>query len=387
MAYLYDEAGIIERSLALDEIRAAIAEARALGRRIWIDVESPDRLSVARVLGAALELHPLSVDVLAAHDHRTSVDEFPTFAHVIMEIVHVDHVLVFEKVDVLLGGDWLVTVQDRPGDCFDGSRRRLREDAAFRSRTIPFLLHSLALSVCHSYQTVLARFGTRLEQLEMRLIARPSAGLIHRIHAAKRDLRGLRRAVVPLRESIETLFYANRRWSGAGQSEIACGPDLYLALREMHDGLGGILDILDAYRDAAQNLTDLYVTSASNRVNDILRVLTIISTIFIPLSFVAGIYGMNFEHMPETKWEYGYPFALAIMGIIAAVLLVYFWRKGWLRRGEPKRLASVTGHAAGHPHAPAGASVVTPSITRTTSFFDEPKPPVPSAPPEATSER
>jgi magnesium transporter len=292
--------------------------------------------------------------VLAAHDHRTSVDEFPTFAHVIMEIVHVDHVLVFEKVDVLLGGDWLVTVQDRPGDCFDGSRRRLREDAAFRSRTIPFLLHSLALSVCHSYQTVLARFGTRLEQLEMRLIARPSAGLIHRIHAAKRDLRGLRRAVVPLRESIETLFYANRRWSGAGQSEIACGPDLYLALREMHDGLGGILDILDAYRDAAQNLTDLYVTSASNRVNDILRVLTIISTIFIPLSFVAGIYGMNFEHMPETKWEYGYPFALAIMGIIAAVLLVYFWRKGWLRRGEPKRLASVTGHAAGHPHAPAG---------------------------------
>ncbi len=364
MAFLYDEGGVIECPLALDQIRGALAEAKAAKRRIWIDIESADRVAIANALSGAMDLHPLSIDVILTHDHRTSVDEFPGFAHIIMEIVHVDHVLLFEKVDVLLGADWILTVQDRPGDCFDRTRARLRDDAAFRSRSTPFLLHALAESVTGSYQNVLGRFGTRLEQLELRLIARPTAGLIHRIHAAKRDLRGLRRAVVPLRESIETLFYATRRWSGAGQAEVACGPDLYLALREMHDGLGGILDVLDAYRDATQNLTDLYITSASNRVNEILRVLTIISTIFIPLSFVAGVYGMNFQHMPELSWRYGYPFALGIMVLIAAGLLVYFGRKGWLRQADPRHLAPPSGARTGH-------TMATPSITRSTAFFDD----------------
>jgi magnesium transporter len=348
--YTYDASGLTEERCELHAIGELLHSARANGKRIWIDIESPDRRHVAAALAPQLDLHPLSVDVLISHNHRTSVDEFPGLAHIIMEIVHVDHMLAFEKVDLLLCGDWLVTVQDRPGDCFDRARRRLRDEAAFRSRTIAFLLHELGVAVCASYQGVLVRFGQRLEQLETRLIGRPSPGLIHRIHAAKRDLRGLRRAVLPLRESIETLFYANRRWSGAGQAEAACGPDLYLALREMHDELGGVLDILDAYRDATQNLTDLYITSASNRVNDILRVLTIISTIFIPLSFVAGIYGMNFDVMPELRWPYGYAFALGIMALIAGALLLYFWRKGWLRKADVVR---------------------TPSITKATSFFDE----------------
>ncbi len=351
-AYLYDAAGLEERHGELESIATLVAEARAKGQRIWIDVESADRQRLAEAIGQQLKLHPLATDVLRTHDHRTSVDEFPGFTHVIMELVHVRQSLGFEKVDLLLTGDALVTVQDRPGDCFDVARRRLREEAEFRARSIPFLLHELGSSICDSYHRVLLRFGERLEQLESRLIARPAPGLIHRVHAAKRDLRGLRRAVVPLRESIETLFPANRRWSGPVQSAATIDSDLYLALRELHDELGGILDILDAYRDAAQNLTDLYVTSTSNRVNDILRVLTIISTIFIPLSFVAGVYGMNFEHMPELRWKYGYAWALAVMAAIAGGLLVYFWRKGWLKKGDIPRI---------------------PSITKTTSFFDEVK--------------
>jgi magnesium transporter len=365
-AHLYDESGCEERSLAGPEIGPLIEEARGSGRRLWLDIEGSDREEIAQILASAMPIHPLSADILRSHAHRTSVDEFPGCAHIIMEVVHVDHILIFEKVDVLLGDGWLATVQDRPGDCFDGIRDRLRREGAFRTRTMPFLLHALAESVCQSYQVVLHRFGGRLEQLETRLIARPNPGLIHRIHAAKRDLRGLRRAVVPLRESIETLFYANRRWSGAGQAELACGPDLYLALRETHDALGSIVDILDAYRDAAQNLTDLYVTSASNRVNDILRVLTIISTIFIPLSFVAGIYGMNFERMPELRWRYGYPVALSIMAVIAIALLGYFWRKGWLRHADHRRA-----ERGGHAHGATSTPSITPSITRPTSFFED----------------
>jgi magnesium transporter len=362
--YLYDESGLVERRCELGSIRSLLESARAEGRRVWVDIESADRLHMASQLAAQLDLHPLSVDVLVSHRHRTSVDEFPSsghlssghlsseqlFSHIIMEIVHVKHVLGFEKVDFLLGPDWLVTVQDQPGDCFDPVRRRLREEPAFRARPTSSLFHAVGRAVCDSYHAVLAPFGQRLEHLESRLISRPSAGLIHRIHAAKRDLRGLRRAVVPLRESIETLFYANRRWPGASEAGSSANIELSLALRELHDELGGVLDVLDAYRDAAQNLTDLYVTSASNRVNEILRVLTIISTIFIPLSFVAGVYGMNFDHMPELRWRYGYALALGLMAIIAAVLLVYFARKGWLRKSDVPRV---------------------PSITRATAFFDE----------------
>jgi magnesium transporter len=345
--FVYDADGVRESRTSIEDLGRIIAS----GASVWADIEDADRGRVVALLARVLDIHPLSQDVLLARDHRPSVDEFPGFAHVIVDLVHLRQTMHFEKVDMLVGPTWLVTVQDHPGDCFDEARRRLRNEAGFRARPTAYLLHALMESVCGEYHRILAKFGQRLEQLELRLIARPTPGLIHRIHAAKRDLRGLRRAVVPLRESIETLFYTNRRWHGGAPSESPCGPDFHLALREVHDELGGVLDVLDAYRDATHNLGDLYVTSASNRVNDILRVLTIISTIFIPLSFVAGIYGMNFERMPELGWRFGYPMALLVMAAIASVLLLYFHRKGWLRGGERQR---------------------TPSITRTTSFFEDP---------------
>ncbi|MDZ4754224.1 MAG: magnesium/cobalt transporter CorA [Phycisphaerae bacterium] len=350
--FLYDERGVDERRTTIGALADLIAQAKREDRRIWADMEIADRGAAVHELCRVLGVHPLSEDVLVARDHRPSVSEFPGFTHVIIEIVHVTHSMHFEKVDMLIGPNWLITVQDHPGDCFDGPRRRLRDEPEFRTRDTPLLLHALAESICLDYHRVLGRFGHRLEQLEVRLITRPAASLIHRIHAAKRDLRGFRRAIVPLRDSIETLFYANRRWMPVNNGEAAGGPELQLALREIHDELGGVIDVLDAYRDATQNLTDLYVTSASNRVNEILRVLTIISTIFIPLSFIAGVYGMNFRVFPELQWRYGYPLVLGVMLLVAAVLLSYFYRKGWLRRGDRVR---------------------TPSIMRTTSFLDESK--------------
>lgn len=334
--FLYDSESVDERA----DVALADLPGLLLGpRRVWADLEHADVPVVVPELARLLNLNPIAEGVLLERDHRPSVDEYDTFAHVIIEVVHVRHQLEFEKVDILVGGNWLVTVQDRPGDCFGDVRRKLRTSAKFRSLAMPFLLHALCESACRDYHRVLDRFGQRLEQLEMRLVNRPVPAMIHRIHAAKRDLRGVRRAVVPLRESIETLFYSNRRWT----SERASAPsDLPLALREIHDELGGVLDVLDAYRDAMQNLTDLYLSSLSNRVNEILRVLTVISTIFIPLSFVAGVYGMNFDRMPELHWRYGYPLVLAIMALVGLCMLVYFWRKGWLRRSHMPRLPTIT---------------------------------------------
>ncbi|MDZ4831771.1 MAG: magnesium/cobalt transporter CorA [Phycisphaerae bacterium] len=343
--FIYDEQGAEERhGVALSEFPALVSS----GRRVWADIEAADRAAVVPELATLLNLNPISVDVLLTRDHRPSVDEFSTYAHVIVELVHVQDMLEFEKVDVLVGPNWIITVQGRPGDCFGDVRKRLRESSGFRSLTVPYLLHALCESAARDYHRVLGRFGHRLEQLELKLITRPVPAMIHRIHAAKRDLRGFRRAVVPLRESIETLFFSNKRWVA---TNIAATSELPLALREIHDELGGVLDVLDAYRDATQNLSDLYLNSLSNRVNDVLRVLTIISTIFIPLSFVAGVYGMNFENMPELKTRWGYPAALGLMATMAGGLLIYFWRKGWLRKSDVPKV---------------------PSITRATSFSDEP---------------
>ncbi|MFO0828500.1 MAG: magnesium/cobalt transporter CorA [Phycisphaerales bacterium] len=347
--FVYDRAGAEERrEVALAELPALIAS----GRSVWADIEDADRAAVVPELSTMLALNPITEEVLLARDHRPSVDEFERFAHVIIELVHVRHSIEFEKVDILVGPNWLITIQDRPGDCFGEVRQRLRGSAGFRSLATPYLLHALCESACREYHRVLHRFGHRLEQLEVRLIAKPIPGMIQRIHAAKRDLRGLRRAVVPLRESIETLFFSNRSWiAPTATASLGSAPDLHIALREIHDELGGVLDVLDAYRDAAQNLSDLYLNSLSNRVNEVLRVLTIISTIFIPMSFVAGVYGMNFEFMPELHRRWGYPAALLLMAAIAAALLVYFWRKGWLRKSDMPRI---------------------PSITRTTAFVDDP---------------
>lgn len=349
--FLYDRDGIEERrSVSVEELPALLAS----GRRTWIDFEATDRAFVVPALAKMIELHPLVEENLLTRDHRTSVDEYPGFAHLIVELVHLEKVLRFEKVDILvsLGGpaEWLVTVQDHPGDCFGVVRERLRTSPSFRAMPQPYLLHALCESACRDYLRVLGRFGTRLEHLEMRLISKPMPGLLQRIHAAKRDLRAFRRAVVPLRESIETLFYSVRRFSQAEAENAARSPHLPIALREIHDELGGVLDVLEAYRDATQNLSDLYLTSLSNRVNEVLRVLTIISTIFIPLSFVAGVYGMNFQYMPELTKVWGYPAVLAVMAAMAGAMLLYFWRRGWLRKSDIPRL---------------------PSITRTTSFFEE----------------
>jgi magnesium transporter len=342
--FVYDADSVEERrDVTISELQALLKGSK----KVWADLEHADVPAVVAELARILDLNPITEGILLARDHRPSVDEFDHFAHVIIELVHVRDALDFEKVDLLVGDDWLISVQDRPGDCFGDVRQRLRDDRRFRTLSMPFLLHALAESSCKEYHRVLNRFGDRLESLETRLMTKPTPTLIHRIHAAKRDLRGFRRAVVPLRESIETLFYSNRRWTSA---RAETQRDLSLALREIHDELGGVLDILEAYRDAAHNLTDLYVSSLSNRVNEVLRVLTIISTIFIPLSFVAGVYGMNFEHMPELRWRYGYPLALALMAAIAGGLLYYFYRKGWLRKNDVPRL---------------------PSITRTTGFFED----------------
>jgi len=334
-------AGATPESLAA-ALEPWIRDARAT----WIDIETDDRALVAAALGRLVPLHPIVSDVLVQRDHRPAIDRYPGLVHVILDLAHAERTLSFEKVDTLLGDRWLVTVGGRPDGIFDPIRMRLRRGDALRALGMPFLLHALVEAMCQADVRLLDRLGTRMEKLELGLITRPGPGGLQRIHAVKRDLRGLRRSVVPLMESATT-FLQNRRLG-----EPPLHDDLDMAVREIHDELASVGDILDAYRDAAQNLAELYASSVSNRLNEIMRTLAIISTVFIPLNFVAGVFGMNFERMPGTDSPAGFWVAMGLMAALAAAVVAISWRQGWLRSPT--------------------ARTRTPGITRN-SHFDEPE--------------
>jgi magnesium transporter len=201
-------------------------------------------------------------------------------------------------------------------------RERLRHARGrLRNAGADYLAYALIDSVIDSYYPILEATGEQVERLEDELAVRSDTALVGRIHEVKRDLLGLRRIIWPLREMINALIRDR-------SPRITESTQPYL--RDCYDHAITLLDIVETYRDIAAGLHDLYLSSMSNRLNEIIKVLTIISTIFIPLSFIASVYGMNFEFMPELKWRYGYALVLGLMGAVAAVLLTYFWRKGWI---------------------------------------------------------
>jgi magnesium transporter len=226
-----------------------------------------------------------------------------------------------------LGPNFVVTFQEKPGDCFGNVRQRLRAGKGLLRKSGPdYLAYALLDAVVDGYFPVLEVYGERLEHLEDQIVADMPADCLLRIHDLRRDLLTLRRAVWPLREAINTLL----RDAETIQKETR------LYLNDCYDHTVQIMDLVETYREIASGLMEVYLSSMGNRLNEVMKMLTIIATIFIPLTFIAGIYGMNFDteaspwNMPELEWAYGYPACLLFMATIAGILLAYFRRRGWI---------------------------------------------------------
>jgi magnesium transporter len=225
----------------------------------------------------------------------------------------------------------LLTFIEDPGDCFESVRTRLRGGGPLRESGPGYLAYSLIDAVVDAYFPVVETFAERLDRLEDRVIARPSRRAVAEIHAAKHSLRSLRRIVWPLREAVNSLVR---------DPSPLIDDNTRVHLRDCYDHLVQIIDLVETYRELCSDLTDLYLSSLSNRMNEVMKVLTIIATLFMPLSFITGLYGMNFHtersrwNMPELDWLYGYPFALGMMALTALGMLWYFWHKGWLSNGK-----------------------------------------------------
>ena len=318
----YDADHLDARPLpALDEL-GALPEAPAV---TWINLDGVHDVQLVERLGERFGLHPLVLEDIVNTGQRPKAEDHDDFFFATLKMMRVGaegRALPSEQVSLVVGPNYVLSFQERPGDVFDPVRDRLRAGRGrIRRAGAGYLAYALLDVIVDNYFAVLEHFGEQTEALEEEVLGDPGPEVQHQINHLRRSLISTRRAIWPVRELLATL---DRSDSPLIASET------HRFLRDVYDHAVQVIDILESLREVLAGLNDLYMSSLSNRMNEVMKVLTIIGTIFIPLTFVAGIYGMNFDHMPELHAEYGYPIALAAMLALALVLVVFFRRKGWL---------------------------------------------------------
>ena len=320
----YDKDRFVDRDIA--EV-SAIKPLLEAGHVVWVNVEGLGSERTLRDLAALFHLHPLAMEDVVNVHQRPKVDRYGELLFITLRMHAQKQVLQTEQVSMFVGKKFVVTFLEDPGDCFDAVRRRLREsDGLIRQRGSDYLAYALLDGAIDAFFPLLEEFGEQLEALEDEVILQPTPKVAARIHDAKFNLRALRRVIWPLRDAMNEL---NR-----DSSSIICD-ETRVYLRDLYDHTVQIIDIVETYREMGSDLTDLYLSSLSNRMNEIMRVLTVIATLFMPLSFIVGIYGMNFNtefawNMPELNWRFGYLFVWGVILSTTLGMLGYFYRRGWL---------------------------------------------------------
>ena len=289
---------------------------------VWINVEGLGQPEVLTKLGEHFGLHPLALeDVLDVHQ-RPKVEAYADHYFVVMRIVHLSQeVIEEEQVSLFFGPSFVITFLERAGDLFGPVRERIRHARGrIRNAGADYLAYSLLDALVDALFPVLETVGERIERLEDEVVERPSREILPTLHALRRNLLGLRRTLWPLREALVSL-----------QREEASfiTPETRIFLRDCHDHAVQALELVEMYRETASFLMEVYLSAQNQRLNEVMKVLTVIATFFIPLTFIASIYGMNFQYMPELQWRYGYHATLGLMALIAGGLLGYFRRRGW----------------------------------------------------------
>ncbi len=297
----------------------------------WVDVKGLGSEDILKRLGAVFNLHPLVLEDIVNVPQRPKVEEYEDQLLIIARMVMLrrsGRSFLTEQVSFILGKHYLLTVQEEPeNDCFAAVRERIRlNKGTIRKHNADYLAYTLLDSIVDGFFPILENYGEEIEELEDEVVANPTRQTLEKIHKIKRELLTLRRSIWPQRDAINALI---RDGSDLISDEVR------VYLRDCYDHAVQVLDMVETYRELSSSLMDVYLSSVSNRMNEVMKFLTIVSTIFIPLTFIAGVYGMNFNteksplNLPELNWYWGYPLCWAMMITIAAVLVVFFKRKGW----------------------------------------------------------
>lgn len=317
----YDETHCQERQVALPEDIKVAADPAVT----WIDVSGIHQLDVIERFGKQFNLHPLLLEDIVNTDQRPKLDDYGSYWYVVLKMLYAaDRSGDFqvEQVSLVFGPNFLLSFQENGRDVFQPIRERLRTGKGrIRQSAADYLLYSLVDAIVDQYFVVLETVGERLEALQDAVVSNPRPATLHEIHALKRELLFLRRAVWPVREVINALERLD---------SPALRDSTKVFFRDVYDHVIQIIDTIETLREMASGMLDIYLSSISSRLNAVIKVLTIITTIFMPLTFIVGIYGMNFDYMPELHWRWGYPLVLLGIVSIAIGMLVYFKRKKWL---------------------------------------------------------
>lgn len=299
----------------------------------WINVDGVSDPVVLREFGQLFSLHELSVEDIINTRQRAKVEPYPNYLFVVIRMLLTPYRAETEQLSIFLSHDYVLSFQQCPGgDCFDFVRERLLSNGNIRKEKSDFLTYALIDAALDQYFPVLEFIGDRLEILEGEVVEVSGRTSVQHIQSVRRQLIDMRRAVWPLREAINTLL--------RDESDFV-SPKTKIYLRDCHDHTVQILDLVEIYRELSSGLVEIYLSSISNRLNEVMKVLTIITTLFIPPTLIAGIYGMNFNtagspwNMPELDWYWGYPFALALMVLVSLCLLFYLKKRGWV--GQPEK--------------------------------------------------
>jgi magnesium transporter len=292
----------------------------------WINVDGVSQVEVLQHFGESFGIHPLVLEDILATDQRPKAEDYGSYLYVVLKMLMLDDKtgeLQSEQLSIVLGENYLISFQEGlDGDVFQPIRVRLNNEKGRLRCTGPdYLLHALLDVIVDNYFLVLERLAERIEEIEDELIENPTSDTVHAIYRLKREMLFLHKAVWPLREVVGSL---QRRDSPLIQDATV------IYLRDLYDHTVQVVDTLETLRDMLSGMLDIYLSSVSNRLNEVMKVLTIIATIFMPLSFIVGLYGMNFKNMPELEWRYGYPAVLLLMASIVGGMLVYFRKKRWI---------------------------------------------------------
>jgi magnesium transporter len=298
--------------------------------KVWINIDGLHDTGFISKLGSHYGIHPLVLEDIVNTTQRPKFEDFESYIYAVVKQLHYDeekNEIWIEQVSIVFGKNYIISFQEKPGDVFDPIREGIRRAKGRTSRSGPdYLAYRLIDSLVDDYFVIIEKIGGKIEELEESLIKDPTIAMLHTMHNLKREMLYMRKAVWPLREVV----------GGMERSENKLvDKKTFPFIRDLHDHTVQVVDTIETLREVATSMTDLYLSSVNNRMNQIMKVLTIISTIFIPLSFFASLYGMNFNtsvpyNMPELNTPYGYPMLVVFMFCLSFVMLGYFWRKKWL---------------------------------------------------------
>ena len=321
----YDEHRVEER---LDLTVEECLPFKALPTVTWVNVTGIHDVSTIEGFGKAFDIHPLVLEDIVHTEQRPKMEDLGDYLYIVLKmLVHVnaensENDFEAEQVSLILGSNFVLSFQEREGDVFDSIRDRIKMGKGrIRKAGSDYLAYTLIDAIVDNYYVILETLGEKIEGIEEDVLAQPEPSTLKLIQDTKREMIFLRKCVWPLRETISNMERVESPLIGD-----AVGP----YLRDVYDHTIQVIDTVETFRDTISGTLDIYLSSLSNRMNEVMKVLTIIATIFIPLTFIAGVYGMNFKHMPELDWEWGYLTIWIVMLVLGCLMLLGFKRKKWL---------------------------------------------------------